>query len=106
MYEQVRLRAAIIRGGTSKGVYLLAKELPRDPTPRDRVILSNFGSPDLRQIDGLGGADPLTSKVAIIEVSRREGVDADFGYHGRDPSKGGGHDGPRLEPGESESGRP
>jgi methylitaconate Delta-isomerase len=60
------VRAWIIRGGTSKGVYLKESDLPRDPTDRDRTILGIFGSPDKRQIDGLGGADPLTSKVCII----------------------------------------
>ena len=84
MREYERIRAAIIRGGTSKGVYLLANELPQDPGARDRVILSIFGSPDPRQINGLGGADPLTSKVAIIAPARREDADVDytFGYVG------------------------
>jgi hypothetical protein len=63
---------------------LLANELPKDPAVRDRVILSIFGSPDPRQINGLGGADPLTSKVAIIAPSRRGDADVDytFGYVG------------------------
>jgi len=84
MREYEKIRAAIIRGGTSKGVYLLANELPQDPVARDEVILSIFGSPDPRQINGLGGADPLTSKVAIIAPSRREDADVDytFGYVG------------------------
>jgi 2-methylaconitate cis-trans-isomerase PrpF len=84
MREYERIRAAVIRGGTSKGVYLLASELPKDPEVRDRVILSIFGSPDPRQINGLGGADPLTSKVAIIARSRRGDADVDytFGYVG------------------------
>lgn len=60
------IRAWIIRGGTSKGVYLKEADLPRDPLSRDRTILGIFGSPDRRQIDGLGGADPLTSKCCII----------------------------------------
>ena len=86
MREFERVRAAIIRGGTSKGVYLLANELPKDPAVRDRVILRIFGSPDPRQIDGLGGADPLTSKVAILARSRRDDADVDytFGYVGID----------------------
>ncbi len=86
MREFERVRAAVIRGGTSKGVYLLANELPKDPAVRDRVILSIFGSPDPRQIDGLGGADPLTSKVAILVRSRRDDADVDytFGYVGID----------------------
>lgn len=84
MHEFERVRAAVIRGGTSKGVYLLANELPKDPAVRDKVILSIFGSPDPRQINGLGGADPLTSKVAIIARSRRDDADVDytFGYVG------------------------
>jgi 2-methylaconitate cis-trans-isomerase PrpF len=86
MREFERVRAAIIRGGTSKGVYLLASELPTDPAVRDRVILAIFGSPDPRQINGLGGADPLTSKVAIIARSTRTDADVDytFGYVGID----------------------
>jgi 2-methylaconitate cis-trans-isomerase PrpF len=86
MREYERIRAAIIRGGTSKGVYLLAKDLPKDPATRDQVILSIFGSPDVRQINGLGGADPLTSKVAIIAPSQRDDADVDytFGYVGID----------------------
>ncbi len=84
MREYERIRAAVIRGGTSKGLYLLANELPQDPARRGQVILRIFGSPDPRQIDGMGGADPLTSKVAIIAPSRREGADVDytFGYVG------------------------
>ncbi len=86
MREFERVRAAVIRGGTSKGVYLLASELPKDPGLRDKVILSIFGSPDPRQINGLGGADPLTSKVAILAQSRRDDADIDytFGYVGID----------------------
>lgn len=86
MGDSVRIRAAIIRGGTSKGVFLLADDLPKDPAARDRVILAIFGSPDPRQINGLGGADPLTSKVAIISRSSRPGADVDytFGYVGVD----------------------
>ena len=86
MREYERIRAAIIRGGTSKGVYLLASELPKDPAVRDRVILAIYGSPDPRQINGLGGADPLTSKVAIIARSARPDADVDytFGYVGID----------------------
>jgi 2-methylaconitate cis-trans-isomerase PrpF len=84
MREYERVRAAVIRGGTSKGVYLLASDLPRDAAARDQVILSIFGSPDPRQINGLGGADPLTSKVAIIARSARPDADVDytFGYVG------------------------
>src|SRR5689334_3979349 len=81
-----RIRAAIIRGGTSKGVYVHARDLPSDPLARDRVILSMFGSPDPRQINGLGGADPQTSKIAIIAPSARPDADVDYtaGYVGID----------------------
>ena len=73
--EFVRIPAVFMRGGTSKGVYLMAEDLPSDPELRDRVILDIYGSPDARQINGMGGADPLTSKVAVLSVSEREGVD-------------------------------
>ena len=86
MLEYDRIRAAIIRGGTSKGVYLFASELPDNPVVRDQIILSIFGSPDPRQINGLGGADPLTSKVAIVGRSSRPDADVDYtvGYVGID----------------------
>jgi 2-methylaconitate cis-trans-isomerase PrpF len=81
-----RIRAAIIRGGTSKGVFLFDEDLPREAASRDKVILTVFGSPDPRQINGLGGADPLTSKAAIIARSRRPDADVDYtvGYVGID----------------------
>lgn len=68
----------IIRGGTSKGVFMLDKHLPADPGQRDRLLLQLMGSPDPRQIDGLGGADPLTSKVAIVSPSCRPGIDVEY----------------------------
>ena len=73
-----------MRGGTSKGAYLYTPDLPADPQKRDEVILSLYGSPDARQIDGVGGADPLTSKVALVGPSSVEGADLDytFGYVG------------------------
>lgn len=80
MTEFKKIPCVIQRGGTSKGVYLHAKDLPDDPILRDRVILSIFGSPDKRQIDGLGGADPLTSKVAIISPSGRPDCDVDYTF--------------------------
>ena len=73
-----RIPCVIQRAGTSKGVYFHEKDLPENLQLREKVILSVFGSPDIRQIDGLGGADPLTSKVAIIGPSRRD--DADINY--------------------------
>jgi 4-oxalomesaconate tautomerase len=67
-----------IRGGTSKGAYFLASDLPADPAARDALLLRIMGSPDPRQIDGLGGADPLTSKVAILSPSTRDDADIDY----------------------------
>jgi 4-oxalomesaconate tautomerase len=67
-----------MRGGTSKGPFFLASDLPREPAARDQVLLAVMGSPDPRQIDGLGGAEPLTSKVAIVSKSQRPGVDVEF----------------------------
>lgn len=67
-----------MRGGTSKGGYFLAADLPASPEARDAVLLAMFGSPDPRQIDGMGGADPLTSKVALVKPSERVGVDVDY----------------------------
>ena len=67
-----------MRGGTSKGGYFLASDLPEEPAARDAALLRIMGSPDVRQIDGMGGADPLTSKVAVVRKSKREGVDVDY----------------------------
>jgi len=67
-----------MRGGTSKGGYFLAADLPADPAARDALLLRVMGSPDPRQIDGMGGADPLTSKVAVVRRSDRPGIDVDY----------------------------
>lgn len=67
-----------MRGGTSKGGYFLADDLPADTSVRDALLLQVMGSPDNRQIDGMGGADPLTSKVAVVKKSDRRGVDVDY----------------------------
>ncbi len=67
-----------MRGGSSKGGYFLKNDLPADPAERDAFLLRVMGSPDRRQIDGMGGADPLTSKVAVVGASAREGVDVDY----------------------------
>lgn len=67
-----------MRGGTSKGGYFLAEELPVDAGERDRFLMRVMGSPDPRQIDGMGGADPLTSKVAVVSRSSRPGIDVDY----------------------------
>lgn len=76
--RQTAIPCTLMRGGTSKGPFFLAADLPADPAVRDRVLLSVMGSPDPRQIDGLGGAEPLTSKVAIISRSERPNVDVDY----------------------------
>jgi 4-oxalomesaconate tautomerase len=67
-----------MRGGTSKGGYFLASDLPEGIEERDAFLLRVMGSPDPRQIDGMGGADPLTSKIAIVKKSQREGIDVDY----------------------------
>ena len=72
------LRCVIMRGGTSKGVFFHENELPQDQEERKRVILRVLGSPDRRQIDGLGGADLLTSKVVIIGAPSRKDADVDY----------------------------
>lgn len=68
----------MFRGGTSKGAYFLASDLPANAAERDRILLSVMGSPDPRQVDGLGGAHPLTSKVAIVSRSKDKDCDIDF----------------------------
>ncbi len=78
--DQERIRCTFMRGGTSRGAYLLAKDLPQDQALRDQVILAIYGSPDPRQIDGIGGADSLTSKVAIIAPSSRPDADIDYTF--------------------------
>jgi len=75
---QVAVPCMLMRGGTSKGTYFLASDLPADPAKRDKALLGIMGSPDKRQIDGVGGAHPLTSKVAIVKKSERAGVDVDY----------------------------
>jgi len=83
MADEIRsdLRAVpciLMRGGTSRGPFFLESDLPADPQARDRLLLAAMGSPDRRQIDGLGGAHPLTSKVGIVRRSSTPGVDLDF----------------------------
>ena len=68
----------LMRGGTSKGAFFLASDLPPDPDQRDGLLLRVMGTPDPRQIDGLGGAHPLTSKVAVISPSPDDGADVDY----------------------------
>lgn len=80
MADMRRIPCVILRGGTSKGIFLKANHLPQDKAARDKVILDIFGSPDVRQIDGLAGADPLTSKVAIIGPSSHPDADVDYTF--------------------------
>jgi len=72
------IRCMWMRGGTSKGGYFVAEDLPADTVARDAALLRIMGSPDPRQVDGLGGADPLTSKVAVVRKSQRPGADVDY----------------------------
>jgi 4-oxalomesaconate tautomerase len=67
-----------MRGGTSKGLYFLADDLPAEVAERDDLLLRVMGSPDPRQIDGVGGAHPLTSKVAVVSPSTVPGIDVDY----------------------------
>ncbi len=78
MAGQTKIPCVMMRGGTSKGAYFLARDLPPSAAARDRVLLAAMGSPDTRQIDGLGGAHPLTSKVAIVAPSERSDADVDY----------------------------
>ena len=72
------IRCMWMRRGTSKGGFFLSEDLPADAAERDAVLLRIMGSPDLRQIDGMGGADPLTSEVAVVKPSTRSNVDVDY----------------------------
>lgn len=78
MTSQTAIACLLMRGGTSKGPFFNAADLPSDIPTRDKVLLAALGSPDKRQIDGLGGAHPLTSKVGIVRKSEMPGVDLDF----------------------------
>ena len=72
------VRCTIMRGGSSKGAYFLEADLPRDPAERDDLLLRIMGTPDPRQIDGIGGAHPLTSKVAVVGPSSDDRADVDY----------------------------
>ena len=80
MYTQGFIKCSIVRGGTSKAIFILENELPKDPALREKVVLDIFGSPDVRQIDGLGGADLLTSKLAIVGPPTRPDADVDYTF--------------------------
>ena len=75
---QTAIPACLMRGGTSKGLIFLAEDLPNEPSLRDQVLLAAMGSPDARQIDGVGGAHPLMSKVGVISKSTRSDADVDY----------------------------
>lgn len=75
---QVSVPCSVMRGGTSKGLYFVEDDLPVERAARDRFLLAAMGSPDPREIDGMGGGHPLTSKVAVVSRSTRPGIDVDY----------------------------
>ena len=77
-YDDTGVRCTMLRAGTSRGLYFEATDLPSDPAERDDLLLRLMGTPDPRQIDGLGGATSLTSKVAIVSPSEASDVDVDY----------------------------
>ena len=87
MTSQTAIPCLFMRGGTSKGPFFNAADLPADIPTRDKVLLAAMGSPDKRQIDGLGGAHPLTSKAGIVRKSSTPGVDLDFLFAQLQPDK-------------------
>ncbi|MBR0138902.1 MAG: 3-methylitaconate isomerase [Firmicutes bacterium] len=80
MKNTTKLPVTILRGGTSKGVYILEKDMPADKDQWDPLLLRLMGSPDKKQIDGLGGSQSVTSKVAIIKESERPDADVDYTF--------------------------
>ena len=80
IHKAHRIPCMIIRGGTSKGLYFLERDLPSDTAQRDELLLNIMGSPDVKQINGLGGAASVTSKVAIVGVSSRPDADVDYTF--------------------------
>jgi len=76
--RQVAVPCDVMRGGTSKGLVFSEQDLPTDRATRDAVLLAAMGSPDEREIDGMGGAHPLTSKVAVVSRSAHDGADVDY----------------------------
>ena len=75
---QTAIPCTVMRGGTSKGLYFRASDLPADVATRDAVLLAAIGSPDPRQIDGMGGAHPLTSKIAVVGPPTHPDADVDY----------------------------
>ena len=80
MEKVYKLPVTLLRGGTSKGVYLLEKDLPANRKQWDALLLRLMGSPDKKQIDGLGGSQSVTSKVAILRKSDRPDADVDYTF--------------------------
>jgi 2-methylaconitate cis-trans-isomerase PrpF len=78
--DQFAVPCTVMRGGTSKGLFFLESDLPADPQLRERILLEAMGSPDPRQIDGLGGADTLTSKIVIVSKSTAPGIDLNYTF--------------------------
>ncbi len=78
--DVVSLPVTIMRGGTSKGIYILEKDLPADQETWEPLLLRMMGSPDKKQIDGLGGSQSVTSKVAVVKKSEREDADVDYTF--------------------------
>jgi 2-methylaconitate cis-trans-isomerase PrpF len=78
MNDLLRIPCVLMRGGTSRGPYFLASDLPADPQQRDQVLLAVMGSGHWLEIDGIGGGNPLTSKVAIVSRSKQTGADVDY----------------------------
>ncbi len=80
MNQSKAIKLSIVRGGTSKALFIMENQLPQDPVLREKTILALYGSPDVRQIDGLGGGDLLTSKLAIIGPPSRSDADVDYTF--------------------------
>jgi len=88
MEKKTGINCVLMRGGTSKGPIFLRRDLPSDIKARNKLLLRIMGSPDIRQINGLGGAHPLTSKVAIVSLSKRPNIDVDYLFLQIDPESG------------------
>src|SRR5216684_3256770 len=78
--KESSIPCTVMRGGTSKALFFLASDVPADAQQRTDFLRRAFGSPDIRQVDGMGGADPLTSKTAIIRASNMPGVDVEYTF--------------------------
>lgn len=80
MNDLQKIPCILMRGGTSKGPYFLASDLPNDPKERNELLIRLMGSPDIRQIDGIGGATSVTSKSVVISPSSEDGIDIDYKF--------------------------